>query len=360
MYIKVSKRYTSLEKCLQVFLKTNRLSNKMPKFIIQCTKGLERVAINELNQEAKIISEGLLELDFEGDYTFLANLRTADDAIVHSKTFSGITRYRASLRNLRHQAAKANLRKAADMIQSLRHVDNTFAVKASYEGRRDYTAEEVEKNVAEGITSHYGWKLGTDAELHIPVILKPDIAFIGISISKKPLHVLNSLPCTLPGSLRASVAFSLLKIADIEKHDVLLDPMAGAGTIAILGSISGANAIAGDIDESRIKIARQNAAAKLAKVDFHVWNAKDTKLPPDSIDKIVCNLPFGKQVHTEMDISGFLDEMIRVAKKGARLVFLTRHGNILEAAKTKGLKILENFDIINSGLKSHIIVFERW
>jgi tRNA G10 N-methylase Trm11 len=187
-------------------------------------------------------------------------------------------------------------------------------------------------------------------------IVRPEISLCGVSLAEQPLHILNKIPITVPGSLKPSVAYSLLKLAELKKTDIFLDPMAGSGIIAIKAAPFVAKTIAGDIDRNRIEIAKKNSQNI---IKFHVWDARDTKLPDSSVDKIVCNLPFDKQVklNTEEFFSSFIEEMHRISKKDARFVFLTRHGSMLsEIMLKKGMLIKDRIKIISSGLDSEIIV----
>ena len=58
--------------------------------------------------------------------------------------------------------------------------------------------------------------------------------------------------------------------------------------------------------------------------------------------------------------TGFLDEMKRVAKKDAMMVFLTTHSGIFEEYVKHGkLKLVDKIKIVNSGLESEIVVLSK-
>ena len=85
--------------------------------------------------------------------------------------------------------------------------------------------------------------------------------------------------------------------------------------------------------------------------------------PASSIDRIVSNLPFGKQVdidEPEEFFSDFIKEMARITKENALIVFLTTHSKIIiKCAEDAGLKLENRIAIINSGLESEIIVLKK-
>ncbi len=344
----------------------------MVKLVALCTDGLENITLEEIKSIGSVENiehyEGILLFEYKGACEKLQHLKTVDDILIFVKKFTGISRYKASLRKFRHQAAKANFLKAVEDCKKIRIIKEKieFSVNASYDGRRDYTSSEIEMAVSESITKHYAWQHMKEGigDVHIDVIITPKISFCGISLDEKPLHIRNKL-ITVPGSLRNSIASSLLKIAKLDKNEVFLDPMCGSGVIAIEAALLGGKAIAGDIDEHRLKVAKENSDSKKANVELHLWDARNTGLLENSIDKLVSNLPFDKQVKLEYDNEKFFDEfineMIRISKKGSRYIFLTRHGDLLKLIikKRPELKFEKSVRIVNSGLELEILIVDK-
>jgi tRNA (guanine6-N2)-methyltransferase len=339
----------------------------MNKIAALCAIGIEDLVISDINSVgiAKNIEKypGIVILDFEGELKKLLEVRTAEDIMLFLKELNGIKRYRYSLRKIRTQITMTKIEPKIEIISSVRKLMNKrFFVKASYIGRRDYTAGEIEEAAGDGI---FALKLetGSDADLLFRVILTPELNFFGLCLYDKPFDEKNRY-ITLPGSLKPSVANALLKIAEIRSGDIFLDPMCGTGAIPIEASRFGAKAIAGDIDEEKIVLAKKNNENKKSNVDFQVWDASKTGLKEKSVDKLVSNLPFEKQTSisrfNEAFFHDFLKEMVRVSKDGAMFVFLTVHPDMISTASKKlGLTILETKEIINSGLKSYILKIKK-
>ncbi len=337
----------------------------MLKLAAVCAEGLEDLLFDEILEYGHIINpekyKGMLIFDFEGELKDLRKIKTAVDIQIFLKRFSGITRYKTSLRNIRQQCAKADIKSKLPLIESFRKINNTFSVKASYIGRRDYKAGEIEKTAQEGISKN-SLVYKEDASLLLRLIIIPEISFLGLCLEDKPMDEKKAY-VTTPGSLRPSVANTLLKLADVKEGDIVIDPMCGTGVIAIEASKIG-NAIAGDIDKEKIKLAGQNAKSKNAKMQFHIWDARKTGLKDRSADAIVTNLPFEKKANIEGFNETFFDEligeMIRITKDNARLVFLTGHSeSLIKAAKSHNLEIVSVREIVNSGLKSTIVVLKN-
>jgi tRNA G10 N-methylase Trm11 len=339
----------------------------MNKITVLCAIGLEDIVISDITAFGIVTNiqkyPGILILNFEGDLKKLLEVRTAEDIMLLLKELTGIKRYRYSLRKIRTQITMTKIEAKIEIIASARKLINKrFFVKASYLGRRDYTAGEIEEAAGDGI---FALKLesGGDADLLFRVILTPEINLFGLCLYEKPFDEKNKY-LTLPGSLKPSVANSLLKIAEVKQSDIVLDPMCGTGTIAIEAARVGAKTIAGDIDKEKIEIAKKNNEIKGADVEFKVFDARKTGLKENSVDKILSNLPFEKQTSisgfNETFFQDFLKEMVRVSKDDARFVFLTRNSEKILAILDKlNLKLTDKIRIINSGLALDILKIKK-
>jgi 23S rRNA G2445 N2-methylase RlmL len=335
----------------------------MPRFAILFAKGLEEFCASYLQKNFSIANiethEGMLFFDYNEDLKKLLEIRIAEDILLFVKKFAGINRYRVSLRNLRHQAAKANFKKALEECMKLRKIGKqpSFSIDVDYEGRRDYNAKEALESVKEGIELHYSWDYQEkDANIHIPVIITPLLSFCGVSLAPRPLRELNSIK-TMPGSLKNSLAYSMLVLSELKENEILLDPMCGTGIIPLEAKLFLAKSIGGDIDKEKISIAIENCKQRKVDCGFKVWDAKNTLLPDNFADKVVSNLPFGKQIkveNTKTFFSGFIDEMIRVSKKNAKFVFLTCHAPpIKEIIGGKNLKLEKEIRLLIQVLNQH-------
>jgi tRNA (guanine6-N2)-methyltransferase len=326
--------------------------------IATCTEGTEKIVLEELKRIGKVtedrVSSGIVQFNFGGDFKELVKARTADDILFLIKKFQEINRYRSSLIDMKIQLRHVNLEKALSACSKVRKIETpTYNVKASYIGRRDYTAAEIEDTIRNEIKV---WEESDDPEISVRVILTKDISLIGASLTKKPLYMQNKLK-TVPGSLRPSLANVMLDLSGLKKDETFLDPMCGSGMIAIEGNKKlGARCIAGDKDKEVLEIAKQNAADSGAQVEFHEWDAKSTGLDEGSVDRIVSNLPFGKQLELEGDlINHAVKEMVRVLKKGGMIVLLSKE----EIPLPDGVRLKDSLKITNSGIDLLISVIEK-
>eukprot|EP00271_Cylindrocystis_brebissonii_P001869 TRINITY_DN12186_c0_g3_i1.p1 TRINITY_DN12186_c0_g3~~TRINITY_DN12186_c0_g3_i1.p1 ORF type:complete len:519 (+),score=90.13 TRINITY_DN12186_c0_g3_i1:79-1557(+) len=116
-------------------------------------------------------------------------------------------------------------------------------------------------------------------------------------------------------ALKPSTAYALLQLAHIEPGHIVLDPMCGGGTIPLeaadwLGSRIAA--LGGDNDEFAVEAARKNSEALYGRPppsseevgnarwrpltsgsDLAVWDVCRLPVRTGSIDRLLCDMPFG-------------------------------------------------------------------
>jgi tRNA G46 methylase TrmB len=137
----------------------------------------------------------------------------------------------------------------------------------------------------------------------------------------------------LPWSTNLLVAEVLVRLAKLRPKDRVLDPFCGTGTIllAVRRREPATCVIGADHDPHAIAIARRNGVPALAQA-----KAERLPLPPGSIDRVITNLPFGKQVgshHANRTLyPAVLAELSRVLTPDGRAVLLTEDKRLLRQA----------------------------
>jgi 23S rRNA G2445 N2-methylase RlmL len=214
-----------------------------------------------------------------------------------------------------------------------------YTITASLLGGRNYTRYEVAAVLQEA-WSRYGWHYVENAPNHAPVdldirvLIEQDWLLVGIRLGEIPLHRRPYKLHSLPGSLKPPVAYCLCLLADIQTGQTVLDPMCGAGTIAIEAAALGASHIlAADLNPEAVLSARNNIANAGVHANVLLSDARKLPFADSSIDHIVSNLPWGKQVSTTSDLdetyAALVLEFARVLPIGGRCVLLTDRGDLL-------------------------------
>ncbi|MCZ6676752.1 MAG: methyltransferase domain-containing protein, partial [Candidatus Poribacteria bacterium] len=174
----------------------------------------------------------------------------------------------------------------------------------------------------------------------------------------------TTTPTPPPPTLKPTFAHCLVHLSKPQSNDVFLDPMCGAGTILIerahaerYGYLLG-----GDLSVDAIQAAHANIGRKHHPRQLFQWDAQFLPLSHRSVDKIVCNLPFGKQIGEKTEISTlyrqFLKECRRVLKPTGRIVLLTTQRSTLNHLLRQGkpFKVTQQFPIDLLGQRAWIFV----
>jgi tRNA (guanine6-N2)-methyltransferase len=338
------------------------------------TRGLEHVVRAELEQliSNNLVCEvGYRRVTFTTDVPAgeLLELRTADDLFIDLGTWKQMDHRRFALGVLGDRARELDLRDAAALCRELRDVGAPprFSVTVNFVGRRNYSTDEIKTAISSGIEDSHGWPYvarDTDADLNVRIFLEHQQAHLGLRLGHAPLHERAYKVANIAGSLKPPVAAAMIRLGRFSPGARLLDPLCGAGTIPLEAAAAGYIAVGGDHSPDAITAARANQATLAAGVDVRVWDARALPLGDASVDGVVCNLPWGRQVALETPIDRFysacITEMARVTVPNGRLVLLTNLRDLLLArAEEMQLRLVEETEISLSGQTPAIFVLQK-
>jgi tRNA G10 N-methylase Trm11 len=140
----------------------------------------------------------------------------------------------------------------------------------------------------------------------------------------------------------------MVRLAEIRAGQTILDPMCGAGTIlaetlvAMEHSRIRAQVCGGDIGRQAVRTAAANLR-RLGQPLLCRWDATRLPLPDASIDRIISNPPFGKQIDRPEEIgtlyARMMAEYYRVMRANGRAILLVSElAPLKDAARTVGLR----------------------
>ncbi len=340
----------------------------MSPIFVLTARGLEGVSAAELQALPQVTVDELayrrVLAHCEEPLDGLLQLRTVDDVFGYVTTWQAIGRPRSTLTTLVGLGSELDLRPAAAVCSELRALATppTFSVTASFVGKRNYSTEEIKLALAEGLESFHGWEYRSDdaeADLNVRLFLDHDQAVIGVRLGKTPLHERPYKQTHIPGSLKPPVAAALLALAQVKPGLRLLDPCCGGGTIVIEAALAGANAQGGDNNPLAVQAAQGNAQAAGVSTMIEQWDAQSLPLADASVDCIVSNLPWGRQIVVDATLATFyqrvLNEMRRVLVPGGRIVVLSGTPELVEST---GLQRTAEIEISLFGQTPTVIVLE--
>lgn len=196
-----------------------------------------------------------------------------------------------------------------------------------------------------------------------------------VRLSPRPLATRAWRVCNIAGSLQATVAHAMALLTRPTPNDVYLNLGCGSGTLLIeRAAASPARRLIGcDTDRGALTCAQANIAAyqegaKGERHEFELreWDMRCLPLPDASVDAITADLPFGHRVGSHDDnvalYPALLREAARVAKPGARCVFITAEMRLMESAlaQTPSLWLRDStFRVGLGGLRPSIFALRR-
>ncbi|HET8842991.1 MAG TPA: methyltransferase [Ktedonobacteraceae bacterium] len=339
-------------------------------FFALTASGLEGISAQEIatlpHIRIDVVSYRRIAGTCFADPASLCTLRTVDDVFFDVATWSELGRPRSSLDRLRSLGASLDLYPTALRCARLRRVPMPprFSLTVSFVGKRNYTGEEIKRVLADTIARRYcGWMYEQEdrlADLNIRVFLEHETAYVGVRISKVALHDRWYQRVHLPGALKPSVAAALVLLAGTTPTSTVLDPCCGSGTILIEAALQGASICGGDKNPLAIAAARTNLATAGVSAVIQQWDATLLPLANVRINCIITNLPWGRQVRIQEELSSFYQRiftgMRQILAPGGSIVILT---NAPEEIDPLDLSYEERIDISLFGQRPTILVFKN-
>jgi tRNA (guanine6-N2)-methyltransferase len=339
------------------------------KLFFLTTRGLESVSADEIATLPAVtigrIGYRRIAASCAGSLAPLLKLRTVDDAFLDIAMWGNVGRPRQTLAILRDLSSRLDLRSAAAKLARLRAVPRApaFSVTANFVGKRNYNAEEIKRAVSEGVMIRHGLRYTDDdaaSDLNVRVFIDREIAFVGVRLGRRPLHEREYKKAHRAGSLKPPVAAAMLKLVGIAPGQSLLDPCCGAGTILAEAGKFGVAMCGGDIDSAAVSAASLNARAASVAASINAWDARALPFPDCSFDRIVSNLPWGRQITISGDLALFYRdlcaEMRRVLAPGGSIALLT---NAPQLVGLQDLRRDNQLEISLYGQTPTILTFSR-
>ncbi|TKS85879.1 THUMP domain-containing protein 2 [Collichthys lucidus] len=186
---------------------------------------------------------------------------------------------------------------------------------------RYFSTQEVSKIIGVGLSRLLGWKVDLkNPQLEVNVYLSDDHCLLGFPLTRLPLANRSYIKTT---GLRATVAWAMASLAQIQPGFCVVDPMCGVGTILIEAAQEhkAARFLGMDIDDGQLQRANENVEfAKLGN-RIHLLKSSSTALPLPSttVDAVVCDLPFGRKFGTKANVAASLPLILAEMERFVRL-----------------------------------------
>jgi 23S rRNA G2445 N2-methylase RlmL len=227
----------------------------------------------------------------------------------------------------------------------------TYRLVAQMAGTHGYRRVDARRALARGLEGKLpeSWRHAEEnAAVEIWLTINGATAYCGLRLSDRTMRHRTYKLEHIAASLRPTLAAAMVRLAEIKPHQTVLDPMCGAGTI-LAEVLEHARQLpspvavwGGDVDAAALRAAGSNLR-RLGRALLARCDAARLPLPDESVDRLVSNPPFGKQLSRPEDIEPLygrvLVEYDRVLKPFGRAVLLVANVRILaEATRAIGWK----------------------
>jgi len=344
----------------------NKIVNKMKKFLVTCDPGVEDIAKEEI---AKKIKKARIEnfFDFQGKL------------IVYCKSPKKLIKLH-SIHHIIELKKVVGLKKVslAEIYNTLKRVSigelrkkKSFRITSYRYGRHNFTSMQIQDVAGRAIQEKYRKKVDLkNYDVNIRVDVIGDLCLIGLQHTKESLYKRFVKKFNHRAAIKSTLAYAMIRLANIKKGDILLDPMCGSGTIPLEAASLFKNRIkiiAGDINEKCILGSIENA--RLNKLDKYITflkiDARKLEKFVKKVNKIVVNPPYGVKSGKKKNLKSlyrkFLCSVEKVLAKDGRLVVITLRANLFRNLinKNKAFKIVHERVVESGGLYPHMFVIEK-
>jgi 23S rRNA G2445 N2-methylase RlmL len=315
--------------------------------------GLEEIAAEEIAQdlggEVRRTARGVVVFRVPEIDDRLLRLRTVEDVFLFAWGTDQLS-YRAE--DLDRIARWTAREPDWDLLLRLHHAVRpkpkgkpTYRLVTQMEGKHGYLRRDARKALARGLAGKFpaSWKFAEeDAAVEFWLTIDNATAVCGVRLSDKTMRHRTYKLEHRPASLRPTVAAAMVRLAGARPPQVVLDPMCGAGTILAEQLVVGwdrergqVRVWGGDLEMAAVRAAAINLR-KLGQPQLVCWDARRLPLAPASVDRVVSNPPFGKQLSSPEEIGPLYRQMVqeydRVLRPGGLAVLLVSEPAVLREA----------------------------
>lgn len=324
----------------------------LPPLYAMTHGGIESVAADEITRdlggEVKKTARGLVVLRVDELTDKVLSLRTTEDVFLLAWGSDTLTYKADDLDTIRTWTARKpdwpHLFKLHHKLRPKTKGRPTYHVVCQMQGEHGYRRADARAAFFDGLAGKipHGWHYSNEnAWLEIWLTIYSKTAVCGVRLSDRTMRHRTYKLEHIAASLRPTVAAAMVRLAGIGPGMTVLDPFCGAGTIlaealdvAENRSRGGAvRVLGGDIDPNAVFVTSQNLE-QVGRASLARWDATALPLESASVDRIVSNPPFGKQLSTIEQVGPLYEaaarEWDRVLRPGGRAVLLAMEHELLK------------------------------
>src|SRR5262245_61297991 len=342
----------------------------LPACYAMVQRGLEEIAADEITRdlggEVKKSGRGLVAFRLPTLDSDILKLRTVEDVFLLAWGTDDLSFRATDLDRIRQWPRKwpwEQFLRINRWIHPKPKGKPTYWLVTQMTGEHGYRRIDARKALADGLAGVFpaSWKPAEEnAAVEVWLTIHGNQAVCGLRLSDRTMRHRRYKEEHLPASLRPSVAAAMVRLAEAGPEMTVLDPMCGAGTI-LAEQVELARQRnfrltiwGGDIERNALLAAAANLK-RFSPAILGRWDARRLPLPNASVDRIICNPPFGKQLSDPDEIGPLYAQAIRewdrVLKPGGRAVILVGEPQpLLEAIRGVGWSAQKQYRVRVLGL----------
>ena len=300
------------------------MKNYSNRYMTSCVPGIEFVVKDELTEKIKNINNisvirGKVIFDCcKLTDTVYNNLKCIDNLYKLLRIFN-IGKHKTDLLEIEKYVSDIN-------FETVGKLPARIIVSASRSGKHTYSRFDIAKQVEDSLISTGKFTLGDNLhhDLAVRVDIIDDKCLVYRQMTSSQFRFRGNNFHSTQGGIRPPLAHCLVRLSSPENDDVFYDPFCGAGTIPFERCFYKSKKIyASDYDTSVLNAARENLNQS---VILFSADATKSKMKSNSVNKIVTNMPWGKQIKVENIYRLYLDflrEIKRILTAKGKAIILT-------------------------------------
>lgn len=315
--------------------------------------GLEPVAADEITRdlggEVKRAGHGLVVFRVPEIDERLLRLRTTEDVYLLAWGTDQLTRRAVDLEKMERWTAREpdweRLLRIHHTIRPKPKGKPSYRLVTQMEGAHGYLRRDAAGALARGLVGKFpsSWRPAEEnAAVEFWLTVRGASAVCGLRLSDRNMRHRTYKLEHRPASLRPTVAASMVRLSEARPRHRVLDPMCGAGTLLAeyLVQIGRSRAsqpppLGGDVDGGAVRAAATNLS-RLGEARLVLWDARQLPLESASVDRVISNPPFGRQLGDRESIRPLYCDMVseydRVLRPDGRAVLLVSDAAALRSA----------------------------
>ncbi len=359
---------------------SHRIDRSLPACYAMVHRGLEEIAADEITRdfggEVKKSGRGIVafrlpELDRE-----LLRLRTVEDVFLLAWGSDELPYTSEALERIEQWTRKApwqDLLRWHHAIHPKPAGKPTYWLVAQMAGQHGYRRIDARRALARGLAGVFPsrWRMAeANAAVEVWLTIQGTQAVCGLRLSDRTMRHRPYKREHVPASLRPTVAAAIVRLAGTGPGMVVLDSMMGAGTIlaeqaewARERGWPDLHLWGGDRDRFAVQAALINLRRFRPEI-LARWDSCQLPLPTNSVDRVLCNPPYGRQLGTEENLHDLyrraVHEWNRVLKPAGRAVLLVGDPRpLLDAIRPVGWSAQRQYRLRLLGLPAFLSVWRK-